>query len=260
MIPSLFAFLFSRRMKRLFLIMALSFSVGALAVWMYMPEQLSVLRYLRGEMPELFTLLGIEGDSSLGIHLMGLLYGFILPLFMMLYQVSAGGRLLIKPLKDGRMTMLLAARHLRSAVLLTLFLNLLAETALVLLACFMGQISLALLLFQGFSVPALLRLCLGFFLVMLPYGAFAVFIAVRAKTPLGMRRTCQATMLATLFISMAARLPGWVRSLRFLSPLTLFRGTELASGSGGWQTALWALPLAALFLLAALWSFSRREI
>jgi hypothetical protein len=260
MIPSLFAFLFRRRLMKLFFFMAFSFFLGALAAWMYMPERLSDLRYLRGEMPELFTLLGIEGESSLGIHLMGMLYGFILPVFMILYQVSAGGRLLIKPLKDGRMAMLLAAKHLRSAVLLTIYLNLLVETALVLLACFMGQISLALLLFQGFSVPALLRLCLGFFLVMLPYGAFTVLIAVRAKTPLGMRRNCQAAMLATLIFTLAARLPGWTRSLRFLSPLTLFRGTELASGSGGWQTALWALPLAALFLLAALWSFSRREI
>ena len=40
-------------------------------------------------------------------------------------------------------------------------------------------------------------------------------------------------MLVTLLCALASRLPGWTRYLRFLSPLTLFRGTELASGSRG---------------------------
>ncbi len=260
MSPTLFAFQFKRRLPGLLLIMVLAFSAGLLAVFMYTPERLSDLRYLRGEMPELFTFLGVEGDSSLDIHLMGILYGFILPLFMILNQVSAARRLFAGPLQDGRMAMLLTAGHRRSAVLLTLYLNLLAETALILLACAAGQVILALLLFQGFSLPALMRLCLGFFLVMLPYGAFALIMSMRAGTVKGIRRASQAVMLVTLLCALASRLPGWTRYLRFLSPLTLFRGTELASGSGGWGAALFTLPLAALFLLAALRSFIRREI
>ena len=179
MIPSLFAFRFTRRLPELLLIMGLAFLTGALAVYMYTPERLDDLRYLRGEMPELFTLLGIEGDSSLDIHLMGILYGALLPLFMILFQGSAACRLAAMPLQDGGMAMLLSAGHRRSAVLLTLYLNLLAETALVLLACAAGQAILALILFQGFSLLALLRLCLGFFPVMLPYGAFALLMSMQ---------------------------------------------------------------------------------
>lgn len=260
MIPSLFAFRFTRRLPGLLLIMGLAFLTGALVVYMYTPERLDDLRYLRGEMPELFTLLGIEGDSSLDIHLMGILYGALLPLFMILFQGSAACRLAAMPLQDGGMAMLLSAGHRRSAVLLTLYLNLLAETALVLLACAAGQAILALILFQGFSLLALLRLCLGFFPVMLPYGAFALLMSMLSGSVKGMRRVCHAAMLATLLFTFVSRLPGWTRSLRFLSPLTLFRGTELASGSGGWGAALFALLPAAVFLLAALRSFSRREV
>ncbi len=260
MIPSLFAFQFKWRLRRLVPAMAFSLLLGALAVCLYTPERLEGLRYLRGELPEVFTFLGYEGDTGLGIHLMGLLCGFILPLLVIFLSVSGGSALVATPVADGRMAMLLAAGHRRSAILMTLYVHLFLEAALVLMACLAGQAVMAAALFPGFDFFALLRLCLGLILISSVYCAFAVFMAARAPTPGKMRGFSRLAMALTLLFTMAARLPGWARALRFFSPLTLFQGTALVSGSGGWPPALSALPIAGVFLFMALWRFSSREM
>jgi hypothetical protein len=260
MIPSLFLFQFKLRWYKLLAAILMSLILGALAAWMYTPDRLAELLLIRQELPEVFTFLGMEGSPSLGIHLMGTVYGFLLPLLVILHSVSSGYDLIAKPLFDGRMAMLLASKHRRGAILGTLCLIRLVEFLLLIFCCLLGQVILSLTLIKGANLVEPVRLALGFMLVSLPYPACAAIFACIAKTPQGMRRASLFLLLLTLLMAMLSRLQGALQSLRFLTPLSFFRGAGLAAGNGGWVPALYALPVAMVLYILAFMSFSKREL
>ena len=260
MIPSLFLYQFKLRRYKLLAAMFASLVLGALAAWMYTPERLGEFLFIRRELPEVFTFFGLEGSPSLGIHLTGAVYGFFLPLQIILHSVSSGYDLIARPLSDGRMAMLLASKHRRGAILGTFCLIQLAEILLLILSCLAGQAVLSLLLINGANLAEPLRLALGFMLVALPYSACAALFACRANTPQGMRRGSLLLLLLTLLMAMLSRLQGVLQSLRFLTPLSFFRGAALAADTGGWIPALYALPIAVVLYLLAFLSFSKREL
>lgn len=260
MIPPLFGVRFRQRLIPQLPALLSCFLLGALAVYLYRPERLAGLQALRQVLPEAFTFLGMEGSPHLAAHAGGMLYGFLLPLFVVFRSASSARELVARPLSDGRAAMDLASPHGRGAVLLTLCLLVLLETIFLALAALLGQVLSALVFFPGADAAPLLRQGLGYALVILPFPALASLISLRAASPRSAWRGSAAVLTVFLLFSMFARLPGWTRSLRFLTPLTLYQGALLSSGAGGWSAALWALPLAAFFLLLALLSFSRREL
>ncbi len=260
MIPSLFGFRFRQRLLPQLPALLLSLLLGALAVFLYRPEQLAGLQALRQELPDVFTFLGMEGSPHLAAHTGGLLYGFLMPLVVIFRAASSAHELVARPLADGRAAMYLASGHRRGAILLTLCLLVLLESLFLALASLLGQALSALVFFPGAGLAPLARQGLGFALVVLPFPALASLLAVRAASPRSAWRGSVLILSAFLLFSLFARLPGWTRALRFLTPLTLWKGALLSSGAGGFSDALWALPLTAVFLVLALLSFSRSEL
>lgn len=260
MIPSLFVFRFRQGLRWLIPAAAFSFLLGILAVFSYTLGLPAAIDSLKTELPGLLTLLGYLGSANLGVHIMGILYGFVLPMLVILLSVSLAQRLIAKPLQDGRMATLLASEHRRSSIILTLCLVMLLNLALILLFCLAGQAVSTFFLFPGFDFSSILRINIGFILVSLPFPAFAAFIACITATARRARRLTLILMLTSVGFMAASRLSGWPSTLRFLTPFSLFEGQRLLGGAGGWSLALWALPLTLVFLLATAWVFRSREL
>lgn len=255
MITPLFALGFKRKNLPLWLLASLV--LGALSVFAYTVAPLNGIRFLRGELPELFLVLGYLGDSSLPFFVLSSLYGFLLPLLCLLYGAREAGRLLARPLGDGRVSQLLAAGRRRSAILFTLFLNALLGGALLVLAALLGQLVMVPLFFPGADLPALLRLALGFLPVSLINTALAFLLAAVLDPAYSVRRARVALALF-LLVWMASRLPA-LFSLRFLTFWSFFQGQALLSGAGGLTGALTGLLLCLLCGALTLLSFSKRE-
>lgn len=258
MIPTLFASRLRARHLLAWLLPALL--LGALAVFLYTESPLAQVRALQGELPELFTVLGFYGDSSLPLFLLSYLYGLILPLLSTLLAIHLAARLITRPLLDGRMAMLLSASHSRGAVLLSLWWVMALYHLLLALAALTGQVLMALLLFPEANLLALLRLSGGFLAVSLVCPALTLLLACASPDERALRRRGGLLLYGMLALGLVARLPGWTRWLRFASFWSLFEGTRLIFNGASWQLPLLALALTLVLILFALLSFRGREV
>ena len=258
MISSLFFLKFN--IKRLLGWLFAALLLGALSAFAYTPAPREALRYVREEMPELFLLLGVRGDSNLPAFVLGYLFGALLPLMVSLYAIRANRNLLSRPMEDGRMAMLIASGHRRSAILLTHVAALFLGLALVLLTVFIGQLAMALVFSLNMDLLSFLRMHGGFLCVSLLFAAACLLIALLSADDTQMKRWCRALAFFMLLFLLLSRLHGWWQHVRFLSIWSLFDGRSLAFGSGGFEPALIALLAAVLCVVFSLFVFQRREL
>lgn len=260
MIASLLSLRFKNRAKVLLFAVLAFAALGFLSIWLFTPQRQADVQLLRQELPEVLTFLGILGESSLGLHVAGSLFGVLVPLLTIFFAVHSATSLVAKPFADGRMAMYTASGHKRLTVLLTLSLLSLVETALILLATFAGQLAGTVLLFPQTNLLPLLRLNAGALAVLLVYPSFACLVAVFADTPRKAARLARGLLLLTLLFSCLSRLPGWLQVFANLSPLTWVKTTQLLAGTGGWLQACYALCLSMVLLLVSVLAFNRREL
>lgn len=238
----------------------LSFLLGVMAVLAFLPPALEAQRYVRGEMPELFTVLGFYGDSNLVMLVLSLLFGFILPLLHSVYTVKQASRLISKPLEDGRMSMLLSAPHRKPAIIHTLWLVMLLGSVLLVASSLLGQLAAALVFFPEVKLIDLALLNLGFLPVSLLCMAFALFVAVSSDNARSMKRKTRMVFFVMLALAMASRLSGWTQQLKYLSHWSFFEGSAWALGRATLLPILLALGLTLVFVLLSLAFFSKREL
>lgn len=258
MIASLFFIKFNVRRLIAWLVIALL--LGALSVFAYTPGPLSGLQFVRGEMPELFTLLGFVGESNLSTFVLSYLFGLLLPLLISAYSIRTSRSLISQPMEDGRMAMLIASGHRKAPILITHAFVLVLGIFLILLSVFIGQTAAALIFSLEMDLLSFLRMHGGFFLVSLLLAMFCLFIAATSFDDIRTKRLCRGFSFLMLLFWLLSRLPGQIMYLRYLTIWSLFEGFGLASGSGGTETALVALLLAFVFLVLSLFAFQKREL
>lgn len=258
MISSLFFLKFN--IKRLLGWLFAALLLGAFSAFAYTPAPREALRYVREEMPELFLLLGVRGDSNLPTFALGYLFGVLLPLFISHYAIRANRNLISRPMEDGRMAMLIASGHRRSAILLTHVAALFLGLLLILLTVFIGQLAMALAFSLEMDLLSFLRMHGGFLCVSLLLVAICLLIALRSVDDIQTKRRCRALAFMMLLFLLLSRLKGWLQHTRFLTLWSLFDGRALAFGSGGFEPALVALLAAVLSVVVSLVVFNRREL
>lgn len=258
MISSLFFLKFNIKRQLGWLFAALL--LGALSAFAYTPAPREALRYVRQEMPELFLLLGIQGDSNLSNFVLFYLFGVLLPLFISHYAIRANRNLISRPMEDGRMAMLIASGHRRAAILLTHVAALFLGLFLILITVFIGQLLMALAFSLNMDLLAFLRMHGGFLCVSLLFVAICLLIALRSADDTQMKRRSRALAFMMLLFLLLSRLKGWLQHTRFLTLWSLFEGDKLVYGSGGFVPALGALLAAVLCVVVSLLVFNRREL
>lgn len=261
MIKSLFLYELKQLFRRLAGLAVFAILLGLGAVFLFTPDMQSQLRYVSEELPLVVRLLGYAGSANLPVHVLGVLYGFVLPLVMVLSGFSLARRLISRPLDDGRMAQRLAAPHRRSGIFFTLFWLMALEVLLISLAALLGQV-VGVFIFQNGQADmlALLRLALGMALASLPVAGAMAAVASLAPGLASARRF--SGLLGLLFVSllMVSRLSGWPQPLRFGTPFALFKGQALLSGFAGMLPSLTGLPLAVVLVGLGAWGFSNRDL
>ncbi|MGI6696483.1 MAG: hypothetical protein ACOX6O_09690 [Christensenellales bacterium] len=259
MIRSLFVYEWRQLLRRLagFAVLALLLGLGA--VFLFTPDMQGHLRYLSEELPLVAQLAGYAGSTNLPVHVMGVLYGFILSLVMVLAGMSLARRLITRPAQDGRMAQRLAAPHRRGAIFFTLFWLMALEMLIISMGAFLGQTAGVLIFLGGQGdIPALLRLALGMAFSALPVAGAMAAVASLAPGPVSARRLSRLIGIAFIGFMMVSRLAGWPQYLRFFTPFALFKGQALLSGFEA--TSLLGLPLSVMLAGLGAWGFSGRDL
>lgn len=257
MIPALF---FARFSFRRFLPRALlGLVLGALSIVAYLPEPSEQIRFVRGELPEVFTFLGFMGDSSLPFFALSILYGFLLLLIESVLSASTARDMAVEPLYDGRMAHLLSSSHKKASLVFTTYLAVQSATFLFVVSLLLGQVIPALLLFPSANLPALLRLNLGFLAVSLLASSLCVLLAFFTKSQKGYQKVSRFLLFLMLLFLLLSRLQGVTGLLKNLTFWSLFDGPLLIFGGKGLLLSLYAFVLSLLCLPLSIFHFSNRE-
>lgn len=261
MIPSLFVFELKQLLSRLLALALFSLLLGLGAAWLYTSDVLAQWRLWAEEAPYFTRLLGYAGSANLPVHMMGVLYGFLLPVTLVASAQTLALRLLARPMEGGRMAQRLAAPHRRGAIVMTLFWLMALEALIISLSALLGQFSGVFIFLGGQAdLTALLRLSLGFMLSWLPVAGVMVWVAAASPGLISARRVAGLMGLLLIGGLMTSRAGGWLRWLELLTPLSLFKGQELIAGSSGMLVSALGLPIAVLLAGCACWAFSRRDL
>jgi ABC-type transport system involved in multi-copper enzyme maturation permease subunit len=261
MIPSLFMFELKQLLRRLFVLAMVSFLLGLAAVWLYTPDMLSKLRLWSEEVPFFTRLLGYAGSANLPVHMMGVLYGFLLPAMFVANAQTLALRLVARPIGDGRIAQRLAAPHRRGPIILTLFWLVVLEALIISLAVFLGQVA-GVFIFLGGQADflALLRMSMGLMLSSLPAGGVMVWVAAASPGRISAMRMEGLVVGLFLGLLLASRLAGWPRWLGSLTPFSLFKGQELIADTSKLLLSALGLPIALILAGFGAWAFSRRDL
>lgn len=261
MIPSLFVYELKMLLRRMAALLVMALLLGMAVVFLFDPEILPQIRQLSEELPLTTRLMGYSGSANLPVHVLGLLYGLLMPLVLVVSTRRLARRLITLPLEEGRMAQRLAAPHRRAALVFTLFFLMMLETLLICLAAFLGQAAGVMIFLKGQGdLLALLRLALGMALSALPLAGAMAAVALASPGPVSARRWSFLLGLMFLGFMVASRLSGWAQLLRFGTSFALFKGQALLTDFDALLLPALGLPLA--FILAGLGAlaFSGRDL
>lgn len=156
--------LFAREMKKslklLLIFAAILTMYVVIMIRLYDPGMRKAIDDIAATMPQLMGAMGIHpGEADLMGFMITYLYGFIFPVFPMLFTVIRGNQLIARYVETGSMTALLAAPVKRRSVALTQLAALVSGVSLLLLYATALEMVVAGSLFPAEPIlPGLIRL------------------------------------------------------------------------------------------------------
>lgn len=218
-------------------------------VYMFNPELGKTLEVFEKSMPQVMAMFGMNGaGATLTSFLSNYLYGFLLLVMPMIFEILAANRLVARLVDTGSMAYLLASPNGRGRVVRTQMSVLL--TFVLLLAMFYTGVGLACsqVMFPGeLDIPGFLRINLGAFLLHFAISGVCFFAScITNETRHSLLIGAGLSVLFYL-IQMLANMGGDLEPLKYFTLFTLFDCTGLTAGD---SAALWMLlPLAAIGLV-----------
>lgn len=244
------------------IILAVLAMYGGIIVTMYDPELGDTLNSMAAAMPELFAAFGMAGTpATLTEFLVNYLYGFLLLVFPLVMSILLANRLVASYVDSGAVAYLLASPHSRAAITATQAVVHIVSNWICLAIFYGGCSAFCEMMFPGeLDWTALARVTLGlaamhFFFGGLLFASVCIFNDAKPAVGVG-------TSLTVLFllIQMAEQVSDKFDWLQYLTPVTLYRTTELMEGTGGvWQACVLAGAGFVMYLAGGI-IFCRKDI
>ena len=251
------AALYKRGLRRSALLLAVLCAVTAMYIWiiisMFQPETAKMLDEYARLMPELMAAVGMTaGATTLIAFMCSYLYGFILPVFPMLFCIVRANALIAGQVDNCSMVSLLAAPVKRRTIVLTQLVVLLSGILILDVFSTVLEIIGAEFYFPGeLDVAALLLLNIGLLFLHLFIGGICFLASCLfsdAKRSLGFGAGIPILMYV---LKMLSNLGGNAENAKYFTFFTLFDPNGIVAGNSGAITGMIVLLIGAVILFTA---------
>lgn len=230
---------------------------------MFDPEMGALLQALSETMPEIMAMVGMDGAASeLTGFLATYLYGFLMLLFPMVFEILVANRLVARMVDRGSMAYLVASPNSRRRIALTQMLVLLTGIVVLIAYCTGLGLLCAAAMFPGqLDIPAFLRLNGGVLALHLAIGGLCFFASCISNDTRRSLAIGAGIPVACYLLHMLANMGGHLERLRYVTVFTLFDTEGLLAGTGAAaaQTAV-LLALGLVLYAAGALAFMKRDL
>lgn len=230
---------------------------------MFDPEMGALLQSLTQTMPEIMAMVGMAGaPAQLTGFLANYLYGFLMLLFPLVFEILTANRLVARMVDRGSMVYLLASPNSRRKIAVTQLLVLLTGIVSLIVYCTGLGLACSEAMFPGeLDIPAFLRLNLGVLALHLAVGGLCFAASCVCNDTRRSLAIGGGIPIAFYLLHMLANMGGRLEALRYVTVFTLFDTEGLLAGTGAAAGQIAALLAMAIVLYGAgVAAFMKRDL
>lgn len=235
----------------------------ALIISMFDPTLGSALEGFTKAMPGMMAMFGmISLNTTLIGFLSGYLYGFLMLVFPMIFEIILANKLIAKHVDRGSMSYLLASPNTRRKVTITQMLVLISNLIILIIFCTVLGIVCSQIMFPGeLDIKKFIYLNIGIFILHFAISGLCFFAScISNETRLSLSIGAGVPTLFYL-IKMLANMGGKLEDFKYATIFTLFDTEKIVNGSNEAVIMLLALALIGVaFYTASIIIFKKRDL
>lgn len=231
--------LFKRNMitaaRPLLIFMLVLAMYGVIIIWMFDPSLADMLNQYQDMMPDVMSAFGMTGDTSSLIAFMNTyLYGFLLLIIPMIFEVIIINSFVTKYVDSGSLACILATPNTRKKVIFTQVLSILINVlVLITVNALIGYIS-AEFMFQGeLDIKKYILLNISTLLLHFAISGIAFFAACYCNDTKGYMSFGVGLPVAFYLIQMLSNMGSSLENLKYFTLYTLFPSEKIVAGESG---------------------------
>jgi ABC-2 type transport system permease protein len=204
-------------------------------IYMFDPEMAEMLKQYQEIMPGMMSAVGMTGASStLTEFINTYLYGFIMLIIPMIFEIIIVNNLLMKYVDSGSMACLLATPNSRKKIIVTQFLSIcLSILFIIIITTIIGVVSSEAMFAGELHMSNYIKLNISVFFLHLAVSGIAFFAACFFNESKGYFAVGAGLPILFYLIQMLANMGGKLDFLKYLTLYSLFPGDRIMSGEEG---------------------------
>jgi ABC-2 type transport system permease protein len=204
-------------------------------IYMFDPEMAEMLKQYQEMMPGMMSAVGMTGaTSTLTEFINTYLYGFIMLIIPMIFEIIIVNHLLMKYVDSGSMACLLATPNSRKKIITTQFLSIwLSILFIIVVTTIIGIVSSEAMFAGELEISKYIQLNVSVFFLHLAVSGIAFFGACFFNESKGYFAVGAGIPILFYLIQMLANMGDKLDFLKYFTLYTLFPGDKIMSGDEG---------------------------
>jgi ABC-2 type transport system permease protein len=204
-------------------------------IYMFDPQMAEMLKEYQKMMPGMMSAVGMTGSSGTLIEFINTyLYGFIMLIIPMVFEIILVNKLLMKYVDSGSMACLLATPNSRKKIIVTQVVSIwLSIILLIVINTVIGLVSSAAMFPGVIDVNQYIQLNISILFLHLAISGIAFFASCLFNESKGYFSLGAGLPILFYLIQMLANMGGDLEFLKYFSIFTLFPGDAIVSGGIG---------------------------
>lgn len=204
-------------------------------IYMFDPELAKMLNQYQEAMPSVMSAVGMSGTAGNLIEFIGTyLYGFIMLVIPMIFEIILVNILVMKYIDSGSMACLLASPNSRKKIILTQLLSLcMSIIILISIITCIGLVSSQAMFTGELNISKYIQLNISTIILHLAIASIAFFAACFFNESKGYFAMGAGLPILFYVIKMLANMGGDLEKFKYLTLYTLLPSEKIVSGSSG---------------------------
>lgn len=259
--------LFKRNMiasiKFMLIFLAVLAMYTSIIIWMFDPEMADLLNQYSEMMPGFMSAMGMSGGVGTLIEFINTyLYGFLMIIVPMIFEVMLVNKLIMKYVDNGSMACLLSTPNSRKKIILTQLVSIAISVVVLIVLVTLIGLACSEIMFPGkLDIDKYISLNFSTVLLHLMVSGIAVFSACFFNESKGYVSVGVGLPIGFYLIEMLSNMGGDLEKLKYLTIYTMLPGESIVSGSGDVILANIAMLIIAfvLYVSGAIW-FIKKDL
>jgi ABC-2 type transport system permease protein len=207
----------------------------SIIIYMFDPELADILTQYQEVMPWVMSAMGMSGSTGTLIDFINTyLYGFIMIIIPMIFQIILINKLLMKYIDSGSMACLLASPNSRKKIIYTQMISILLSVfALILVGTIVGLAFSQAIFPKELDISKYIQLNISTVLLQFAISGIAFFAACFFNESKGFFALGAGLPIAFYLIQMLSNMGGDLDFLKYFTLFTLLPGEEIIAGTTG---------------------------